>query len=268
MSGIKRSVKPILRVRGLHQYFGDLHVIRGVNLNVRPGEVVVIMGPSGAGKSTFLRCLNFLVEPSKGMIEIDGEEINAEEITGQRDKRIRAIRRKAAMVFQEFNLFPHLTVLNNIIQGAVRVKGVPKRNAVARAEELLARMDLLAKRDFFPFQLAAGEQQQVAIARSLCMEPQIMLFDDPTSALDPTQVIQLGDDMVQLADEGIALIVATNEPYLARKAATWVVLMDKGAWVEMAPPDKLFFHPEKKRTRQFFARISLKGIRGGVENSK
>jgi ABC-type polar amino acid transport system ATPase subunit len=264
MSGIKGSIKPILRVRGLHKYFGDHHVIKGVNLNVRPGEIVVIMGPSGAGKSTFLRCLNFLEEPSNGFIEISGVEINAEEMTGQRDKRIREIRRKAGMVFQEFNLFPHMTVLNNIIQGAVRVKGVPKKQAVAKAEELLVGMGLLAKRNEFPSRLAAGEQQQVAIARSLCMEPQIMLFDDPTSALDPTLVIQLGEVMVRLAHEGIAQLVVTNEPYLARKVANRVVLMDNGGWVEIAPPEKLFFHPEKKRTRQFLARISLKDIRGGT----
>jgi ABC-type polar amino acid transport system ATPase subunit len=226
--------------------------------------VVVIMGPSGGGKSTFLRCLNFLEEPSMGIIEIDGVEINAEESAGQRNKRIREIRRKAAMIFQEFNLFPHMTVLGNIIEGAVRVKGVPKKQAIAKAEELLAGMGLLAKRDHFPSQLAAGERQQVAIARSLCMEPKIMLFDDPTSALDSSLVIELVDVMARLANEGIAMIVVTNEPYLARNVADWVILLDKGVWVEMAPPDKLFINPKKERTRQFLTHISLKDISGGT----
>ena len=191
MIGMESGEKPIIKVRDLHKYFGSIHVIKGVSLDVRPSEVVAIIGPSGTGKSTFLRCLNFLEEPSAGTIEIDGVKIDAEESTGQGNKRIRDIRRRAAMIFQEFNLFQHMTVLGNIIEGAVTVKGVPKKHAIAKAEELLARMGLLAKRDDFPSQLAAGEQQQVAIARSLCMEPRIMLFDDPTSALDPSLVSEL-----------------------------------------------------------------------------
>jgi len=241
-----------------------MHVIKGVDLDVRPSEAVVIIGPSGGGKSTFLRCLNFLEEPSAGTIEIDGLEINAEESAGQRHKHIREIRRKAAMIFQEFNLFQHMTVLGNIIEGAVTVKGVPKEQAIAKAEELLTGMGLLAKRDDFPSLLAAGEQQQVAIARSLCMEPRIMLFDDPTSALDPSLVSELVDVMARLANEGIAMIVVTNEPYLARNAADRVILFDDGVWVEMAPPDELFSNPKKERTRQFLERISLKDIRSGT----
>ncbi len=213
MGRIKSSEKPIIKVRGLHKYFGLVHIIKGVDLDVRPSEVIVIMGPSGGGKSTFLRCLNFLEEPSAGTIEIDGVEVNAEESAGQRNKRIREIRRNAAMIFQESNLFQHMTVLGNIIEGAVTVKGVPKEQAIAKADELLASMGLLAKRDDFPSYLAAGEQQRVAIARSLCMEPQIMLFDDPTSALDPSLVRELVDTMTKLANEGIAMIVVTNEPY-------------------------------------------------------
>ncbi len=251
-------------MRGLHKYFGPIHVIKGVNLDVRPSKAVVIIGPSGGGKNTFLRCLNFLEEPSAGTIEIDGVEINAEESAVQRDKHIREIRRKAAMIFQEFNLFPHMTVLDNIIEGAVTVKGVPKKQAIAKAEELVAWMGVLAKRDDFPSQLATGQKQQVAIARSLCVEPQIMLFDDPTSALDPSLVRALVDVVVRLVNEGIAMIVVTNEPYLARNVANRVILFDNGVWVEMAPPDELFTNPKKERTRQFLRRISLKDISGST----
>jgi len=260
MNGFSSSEKPIVKVRDLHKYFGPIHIIKGVYLDVRPGEVVVIMGPSGAGKSTFLRCLNFLEEPSMGTIEIDGIEINAEESSGQRDERIRELRRNATMIFQEFNLFPHMTVLDNIIAGAVKVKGVPKKQAIAKAEALLASMGLLARRDAFPSQLAVGEQQQVAIARSLCMGPKIILFDDPTSALDPTLVVELVGTIGRLANEGIAIIVTTNEPYLARNAADWIILLDNGVWVEMAPPDELFDNPKKERTRQFLTHIGLKDI--------
>ena len=262
MTAIENGEKPIIKVRGLHKCFGPTHIIKGVDLDVKPGEAVVIIGPSGGGKSIFLRCLNFLEEPSAGTIEIDGIEINAGESAGQRKKRIREIRQKAAMIFQEFNLFQHMTVLHNIIAGAVTVKEVPKEQAIAKAEALLSGMGLAAKRDDFPSWLAAGEQQQVAIARSLCMEPRVMLFDDPTSALDPSLVNELVDEMARLADEGIAMIVVTNEPYLARHVADRVILLDEGVWVETAPPDELFFNPKKERTRRFLERISLKDVSG------
>ena len=268
MTGIESGEKPIIQVRGLHKYFGPAHIIKGVDLDVRPSEVVVIMGPSGGGKSTFLRCLNFLEEPSAGTIEIDGMKIDAEESTGQRNKCIREIRRKAAMIFQEFNLFQHMTVLDNIIEGAITVKKVPKEQAITKAEKLLDGVGLLARRDDFPSRLAAGEQQQVAIARSLCMEPQIILFDDPTSALDPSLVSELVDTMARLAKEGIAMIVVTNEPYLARNIADLVILLDDGVWLEIAPPTELFNKPQKDRTRQFLERISLKDISGGTQNSR
>jgi len=264
MIGIESGEKPIIQVRGLHKYFGPIHIIKGVDLDIRPGEVVVIMGPSGEGKSTFLRCLNFLEEPSAGTIEIDGVEIDAEVSTGQRNKRIREIRQRAAMIFQEFNLFQHMTVLDNIIEGAVTVKKVPKEQAIAKAEKLLDGAGLLARCDDFPSRLAAGEQQQVAIARSLCMEPKILLFDDPTSALDPSLVSELVDTMARMANEGMAMIVVTNEPYLARNVADQVIFMDDGVWLEIAPPDKLFTDPKKDRTRQFLERISLKDISGGT----
>jgi ABC-type polar amino acid transport system ATPase subunit len=286
MGRIKSSEKPIIKVRGLHKYFGPVHIIKGVDLDVRPSEVIVIMGPSGSGKSTFLRCLNFLEEELAGTIEVDGVEVNTEESAGQVKKRIREIRRTAAMIFQEFNLFPHMTVLGNIIEGAVTVKKLPQNQAIDKAEELLASMGLLAKRDDFPSYLSAGEllasmgllakrddfpsylsageQQRVAIARSLFMEPKIMLFDDPTSALDPSLIVELVDTLTKLANEGIAMIVVTNEAYLARNIADKVMLLDDGIWVEIAPPDELFTNPKKERTRQFLERISLKDISAGA----
>lgn len=168
-------------------------------------------------------------------------------------RRIREIRRKAVMVFQKFNLFPHITVLGNIIEGAVTVKGVPKKQAIAQAEKFLDWMQLLAKRDEFPVRLAAGQQQPVAIARSLCLEPKIMLFDDPTSALDPVSSSEIMAMMARLANEGIAKVVVTHELYLARQVADRVILMDDGRWVEMASPDELFTNPQKERTHQFLA---------------
>jgi ABC-type polar amino acid transport system ATPase subunit len=172
--------EPIIKVRGLHKYFGPLHVIRGVDLDVAPGEVVVVIGPSGGGKSTYLRCLNFLEEPSAGIIKVDDLTINAGEPLRRQRKRIRQLRQKAGMVFQQFNLFPHMTTLENVIEGPVTVKKTPKRDAIAKAEELLEWVGLSEKRDEYPSRLSGGQQQRVAIARALCMEPKIMLFDEPT----------------------------------------------------------------------------------------
>ena len=256
----KKSEGPIIKVRGLHKHFGSNHIIKGVNLDVGSGEVVVIMGPSGGGKSTFLRCLNLLDEPSAGTIEICGIKLDAKEPKRQWENNAREIRRQAAMVFQDFNLFPHMTVLDNITKGAIMVKGVSREQAINKAETLLDRKGLLARRDDYPNQLAVGEQQQVAIARSLCMEPQVMLFDDPTSALDPILVRELVTTMVQLVKEGIAMVVVTNEPYLTRNVADQVILMDDGMWLEMAPPGVIFTKPKKERTRQFMEHILLKEV--------
>jgi len=256
----KKSEGPIIKVRGLNKHFGSNHIIKGVNLDVGPGEVVVIMGPSGGGKSTFLRCLNLLDEPSAGTIEICGIRLDAKESKRQWENNARKIRRQAAMVFQDFNLFPHMTVLDNITKGAIMVKGVSKEQVIHKAEALLGRKGLLARRDDYPNQLAVGEQQQVAIARSLCMEPQVMLFDDPTSALDPILVRELVATMVQLVKEGIAMVVVTNEPYLTRNVADLVILMDDGMWLEMAPPQEIFTRPKKERTRQFMEHILLKEV--------
>jgi ABC-type polar amino acid transport system ATPase subunit len=247
--------EPIIRVRGLHKYFGPLHVIRGVDLDVMPREVVVIIGPSGGGKSTFLRCLNFLEEPSAGSIEIDSVEIKAREPAREQRRHIREIRRKAGMVFQQFNLFPHMTALQNIIEAPVIVKGWSREQATAKGEELLRWVGLSEKRDEYPSRLSGGQQQRVAIARALAMEPKIMLFDEPTSALDPELIGEVVEVMERLADEGMTMIVVTHEIHFARDVADRVILMSDGIWAEMGSPDELFTNPKEDRTRQFLAHI-------------
>jgi len=246
---------PIIKVRGLHKYFGPLHVVRGVDLDVKPGEVVVIIGPSGGGKSTFLRCLNFLEEPSAGSIEIDGVEISAKESSRLQRQHIREIRQKAGMVFQQFNLFPHMTALENIIEAPITVKGLSKGNAIAKAEELLAWVGLSEKRDEYPSRLSGGQQQRVAIARALGMEPKIMLFDEPTSALDPELIAEVVEVMERLANGGMTMVVVTHELHFARDVSDRVILMADGVWAEVAPPDELFTNPKEERTRQFLAHI-------------
>jgi len=248
-------VEPMIKVRGLHKYFGPLHVIKGVDLDVMPSEVVVIIGPSGAGKSTFLRCLNFLEEPSAGTVEIDGVEIKAREPSREHRRHIQKIRQKAGMVFQQFNLFPHMTALGNIIEAPITVKKMPKEEAIAKAEELLEWVGLSDKRDEYPSRLSGGQQQRVAIARALAMEPKIMLFDEPTSALDPELIGEVVEVMERLAGEGMTMVVVTHEIHFARDVADRVILMDEGVWAETGPPDEFFTNPKEERTKQFLAHI-------------
>ncbi|MEN8098499.1 MAG: amino acid ABC transporter ATP-binding protein [Chloroflexota bacterium] len=245
----------MIKVRNLHKYYGALHVIRGVDLQVNTGEVVVILGPSGSGKSTFLRCLNFLEEPSEGTIEIDGVEIDAREPAGQYRLHKREIRRKAGMVFQQFNLFPHKNAIENIIEAPTIVKGLSRDEAVPQAERLLEWVGLSDKRDEYPSRLSGGQQQRVAIARALAMEPKIMLFDEPTSALDPELINEVVDVMERLAKEGMTMVVVTHEIHFARDVAHRVMLMDEGVWAESGPPDEFFTNPKEERTRQFLAHI-------------
>jgi len=245
----------IIKVRGLHKYFGPLHVIKGVDLDVTPGEVVVVIGPSGGGKSTFLRCINFMEAPSDGTVEVDGLEVNAGESLRQQRRRIRELRQKAGMVFQQFNLFPHMTTLGNIIEGPVTVKGWSKERTIDKAEELLSWVGLSEKRDEFPSRLSGGQQQRVAIARALCMEPKIMLFDEPTSALDPELIGEVTEVMERLAEQGMTMIVVTHELHFARDVSDRVILMADGGWAEIAPPGEFFTNPKEERTRQFLAHI-------------
>jgi ABC-type polar amino acid transport system ATPase subunit len=252
---VRNAEGPIIKVSGLEKYFGPLHVIKGVDLEVSPREVVVVIGPSGGGKSTFLRCLNFLEEPSAGTIEIDNVEINAREPAREQRRHIREIRQKAGMVFQQFNLFPHMTAIQNIIEAPVTVKGMSKKEATAKGEELLSWVGLSEKRDEFPSRLSGGQQQRVAIARALCMEPKIMLFDEPTSALDPELIGEVTDVMERLANEGMTMVVVTHELHFAQEVANRVVLMADGVWAEIAPPGEFFTNPKEERTRQFLAHI-------------
>jgi ABC-type polar amino acid transport system ATPase subunit len=247
--------EPIIKVRDLHKYFGPLHVVKGVDLDVMPGEVVVVIGPSGGGKSTFLRCLNFLEDPSAGTVEIDGVEIDLAESSRQHRHQIREIRQKAGMVFQQFNLFPHMTALENVIEGPVTVKGMSKQDATTKGEELLQWVGLSEKRDEYPSRLSGGQQQRVAIARALCMEPKIMLFDEPTSALDPELIAEVVDVMERLANEGMTMVVVTHELHFAQDVSDRVILMADGIWAEIAPPDEFFTNPKEERTRQFLAHI-------------
>jgi ABC-type polar amino acid transport system ATPase subunit len=249
------TAEPMIKVRGLHKYFGPLHVIKGVDLDVKPGEVVVIIGPSGGGKSTFLRCLNFLEEPSAGTIEIDGVEIRARGPAREQRRHIREIRQKAGMVFQQFNLFPHMTAIENIIEAPVTVKHMARSEAMAKGEELLSWVGLSEKRDEYPSRLSGGQQQRVAIARALCMEPKIMLFDEPTSALDPELIGEVVEVMERLANEGMTMVVVTHELHFARDVSDRVILMADGVWAEIAPPAELFTNPKEERTRQFLAHI-------------
>jgi ABC-type polar amino acid transport system ATPase subunit len=255
MTGQHGGGASMIKVRGLHKYFGPLHVIKGVDLDVMPREVLVIIGPSGSGKSTFLRCLNFLERPSAGTIEIDNVEIKAGERARDQRRHIREIRQKAGMVFQLFNLFPHMTALGNVIEAPITVKGMSKEQAIAKAEDMLEWVGLSDKRDEYPSRLSGGQQQRVAIARALCMEPKIMLFDEPTSALDPELIGEVVEVMERLADEGMTMVVVTHEIHFARDVADRVILMDDGVWAEIGPPDEFFTNPKEERTRQFLAHI-------------
>ena len=247
--------EPIISVQGLHKYFGPLHVIKGVDLEVQPAEVVVIIGPSGGGKSTFLRCLNYLEQPSAGTIEIDGVVIDAREPGRGQRQHIRELRQKAGMVFQQFNLFPHMTALGNIIEAPLTVKKMPHEQAMAKAEELLDWVGLSDKRDEYPSRLSGGQQQRVAIARALAMEPKIMLFDEPTSALDPELIGEVVEVMERLANQGMTMVVVTHELHFAQDVADRVILMADGQWAEQGPPDEFFTNPKEERTRQFLAHI-------------
>lgn len=242
-----------IEIKNLYKVFdtpkGDLHAVNNASLTVNDGEVVVIIGPSGSGKSTLLRCVNGLEEPSGGKILVDGVD------TTDPKTDIRKIREEVGMVFQSFNLFPHLTVLDNITLSPIKVKKMPKAEAVELAKSLLARVGLAEKADAHPGQLSGGQQQRVAIARALAMQPKAMLFDEPTSALDPEMIKEVLDVMIELAKSGMTMLLVTHEMGFARAAADKVVFMDHGEVLETGTPEELFSNPQNERTRDFLDHI-------------
>jgi ABC-type polar amino acid transport system ATPase subunit len=248
---------PIVRALGVHKYFGENHVLRGATLEVYPRETICLIGRSGSGKSTLLRCINFLEEPTLGSIEVDGFRLDAAPLASrdrQHREQIRQMRLRAQMVFQEFNLFPHLKVIDNLIEGPVRVKGVSRDEAIATAEKYLEKVGLSEKRDEYPARLSGGQKQRVAIARALTMEPKVLLFDEPTSALDPTLVGEVINVMEELAHEGATMIVVTHEMAFAREAADRVYFIEGGVFVEVGPPGEVLDNPRDQLTRDFLAR--------------
>ena len=239
----------MIKVNNLHKSFGKLDVLNGIDEHIKPGEVVVVIGPSGSGKSTFLRCLNLLEKPNKGEIYVDDELINAPKVD------VNKVRQKMGMVFQHFNLFPHLTVMENITLAPVKLKKMTKEEALVKGAELLKIVGLSDKADAYPVQLSGGQKQRIAIARSLAMEPEIMLFDEPTSALDPEMVGEVLDVMKNLAKSGMTMVVVTHEMGFAREVATRVVFMDGGVVLESGTPEEIFDHPQNERTRLFLSKV-------------
>ena len=237
------------QLRGVFKWFGQVHVLKDIDLEVRQGERMVICGPSGSGKSTLIRCVNRLEQHDAGVIVVDGIELN-EDTT-----HVAAIRREVGMVFQSFNLFPHLTVLENCALPQIRARGTSRAQAEAKAMEYLQRVHIPEQAKKFPAQLSGGQQQRVAIARSLCMEPKVMLFDEPTSALDPEMVNEVLDVMVNLAKQGMTMIVVTHEMGFARKAGDRVVFMSEGLIVEENTPDEFFTNPRTARAQDFLSKI-------------
>jgi general L-amino acid transport system ATP-binding protein len=244
-----RLAEVAVEVVGLHKWYGDFHVLRDINLKIARGERIVICGPSGGGKSTLLRCINRLEDWQRGSVIVDGVELTED------PKRILAVRRDVGMVFQQFNLFPHLTVLENCTLAPIWVRHMPKREAEALAMSYLTRVKIPEQADKYPARLSGGQQQRVAIARALCMNPNIMLFDEPTSALDPEMVKEVLDTMVELASDGITMLVVSHEMGFARQVADRVIFVDDGQIVEINAPGEFFDRPQHQRTRTFLKQI-------------
>ncbi|MEK8027553.1 amino acid ABC transporter ATP-binding protein [Pseudaquabacterium rugosum] len=253
------TAAPLVQAVDVHKHFGAQHVLRGIDLEVRAGEVVVILGPSGSGKSTFLRCINHLETMDRGHIQVGGEQIgyalHGERLLRVSGRELARQRRRVGMVFQQFNLYPHMTALENVIEAPVGVHGVPREQARRQGLALLERVGLRDKADAFPAQLSGGQQQRVAIARALAIEPELILFDEPTSALDPELVGEVLATMRALADQGLTMIVVTHEIGFAREAADRVVFMDGGVVVESGPPDEVLGRPRHPRTQAFLSRF-------------
>ncbi|AYD04265.1 amino acid ABC transporter ATP-binding protein [Neorhizobium sp. NCHU2750] len=256
---IVENAKPLVQARNVHKSFDHLEVLKGIDLDVMPGEVVVILGPSGSGKSTFLRCINHLEAIHKGYIEVDGEQIGYRVKNDRLEKLstngIAKQRRKIGMVFQQFNLYPHMTVLQNIIEAPVGIHGHSRKDAIETARNLLQRVGLAEKANAYPRQLSGGQQQRVAIARALAIKPKLMLFDEPTSALDPELVGEVLATMRDLAKQGLTMIVVTHEIGFAKEAADRVVFMDGGVIVEQGKPEDVIGNPQHPRTQAFLSRF-------------
>ena len=239
---------PIIHIKDIHKHFGAVHALKGISLDVSRGEVVVVIGPSGSGKSTMLRCINRLEEFDSGQIVVDDIPLDTAE-------NINHVRTEVGMVFQQFNLFPHLTVIDNITLAQKIIRKRSKAEAEKIARELLVKVGIPEKEDFFPGQLSGGQQQRVAIARALAMNPKIMLFDEPTSALDPEMIQEVLDVMLNLAKDGMTMVVVSHEIGFAKAAADRVILMDGGQIIEEAPPDELFSNPKEERTKTFLSKV-------------
>ncbi|HZK53411.1 MAG TPA: amino acid ABC transporter ATP-binding protein [Desulfosporosinus sp.] len=239
----------MIQLEGVNKYFGHLHVLKDINLNVKTGEKLVVIGPSGSGKSTLIRCMNLLEKPSSGKVTVDGVEITAHKA------QVAKVRQSVAMVFQQFNLYPHKTVLENLTLAPMLIRGVPKEEATEAGMVLLKRVGLGDKFKVYPSQLSGGQQQRVAIARALAMRPKIMLFDEPTSALDPEMIQEVLDVMVDLSHEGITMVVVTHEMGFAKTIADRVIFMDEGLIVESNTPEQFFENPTNERTKSFLSRI-------------
>ena len=239
----------MIKVKNLHKKFGDLMVLDGIDEHIEQGEVVVVIGPSGSGKSTFLRCLNLLETATDGEIYVDDVQINAPKVN------VNEVRQKMGMVFQQFNLFPHLTIMDNITLAPVLLKKMTKEEAVKKGQELLERVNLAEKADVYPAQLSGGQKQRVAIARALAMNPEIMLFDEPTSALDPEMVGEVLDVMKDLARSGMTMVIVTHEMGFAREVATRVLFIDQGLVMESGTPEEVFNNPKNERTKLFLSKV-------------
>ncbi len=240
--------KELIKITDLKKSFGDIHVLKGVNLTIKEKEVVVIIGPSGSGKSTLLRCINFLEEPTSGSIVFDGIPLNGE-------ANINEVRKEVGMVFQRFNLFPHMTVLENLVLAPMKVRGVARKEAEETAMMYLKKVGLVDKAKSYPDQLSGGQQQRVAIARALCMKPKALLFDEPTSALDPEMVNEVLDVMKSLAEEGMTMAVVTHEMGFAREVGDRVCFVDGGIILEEGDPEEIFGNPKEERTKLFLSKV-------------
>lgn len=250
----------VIEASGIHKSFGELQILKGISLQVRRGEVVVLIGASGSGKTTFIRCINLLEDIQAGRIRVNGQAMGYRErpdgsLVRDTERNIARQRRDIGMVFQRFNLFPHMTALENIIEAPIQVLGVSRAVALEDARRLLGRVGLTDKADHYPAQLSGGQQQRVAIARALAMKPQAMLFDEPTSALDPETVGEVLQVMKELAEEGMTMVVVTHEMGFAREVADRVVVLDQGELIEQGPPEQIFSQPQHPRTRAFLSRV-------------